>query len=175
MDIPIHRYPWQSQDPVTYIEAYRHVALFARPRPANLRLVWGPAGDRGSLSFWPGADVVDFASFPIYGLPDKDIADYRRQEAFATILARKLGRVRFVAAPVLVAELGVKGPPDYRSRWLSDAARALRESRRVAGVLYFNQHDRPGAWGGSSPPDWSLTPALFDRLVHELFPAGARP
>lgn len=82
MEIPVTRYPWQSQDPITYIKSYRYFMNFKNPLPANIKRIWGPAGDRGSLEWWPGNDVVDYVSVAIYGLPDKNITDPNRQESF---------------------------------------------------------------------------------------------
>ncbi|MGA0558508.1 hypothetical protein ACO2Q8_17735 [Larkinella sp. VNQ87] len=49
-----------------------HRAISKAP---NIKRVWGPVGDRGSMEWWPGADVVDYISIAIYGLPDKNITD----------------------------------------------------------------------------------------------------
>ncbi|TNF43968.1 MAG: hypothetical protein EP310_03865, partial [Bacteroidetes bacterium] len=89
MEIPITRYPWQSQNPVTYIKSFRYFMDFMGTLPENVKRVWGPAGDRGSIEWWPGNDVVDFISIAIYGLPDKNITDPERQESFETIFNRK--------------------------------------------------------------------------------------
>ena len=70
MEIPITRYPWQSQDPITYINSFRYFMSYEGALPSNIKRVWGPAGDRGSIEFWPGSDVVDVISFAVYGLPD---------------------------------------------------------------------------------------------------------
>lgn len=168
MEIPVDRYPWQRQDPAEYIHAFRYVARFARPRPPQVRLVWGPAGDRGSLAWWPGADVVDYLSVAIYGLPDRDITDHRLQEQFQAILERKLHRMRFVDKPVLITEFGVKGPQDYQRAWLGAAARTIRDNPQIVGVCYFNLEDLPGAWGEIAAPDWSIGEAVFNAFTREL-------
>lgn len=75
MEIPIFRYPWQSKDPKLYIDAYRYFMSYADSVLPQTYKVWGPAGDRGSLEWYPGTDQVDFISIAIYGLPDKGITD----------------------------------------------------------------------------------------------------
>ncbi|NJB85686.1 beta-mannanase [Lewinella marina] len=171
MEIPIHRYPWQSQDPHTYIRSFRYV-MDPGKLPANVNRVWGPAGDRGSLEWYPGDDYVDYLSIAIYGLPDKNITDPRKQEQFATVFNRKMWRMRFVDKPVFITEFGVKGPEDYQTEWLLGAARTLRGDDRVVGINYFNMSDTPKAWGDIKPPDWSITRATLDAFVEELTGAG---
>lgn len=168
MEIPITRYPWQSQNPVAYIKSFRYFMSFKHPLPATIKRIWGPAGDRGSLEWWPGNDVVDFVSVAIYGLPDKNITDPEKQETFSTIFKRKVWRVRFVDKPLFITEFGVKGPEDYQTRWMEDAAKVIRENSRIVGVNYFNMSDTPKAWGDIKPPDWSISKKTFYRFIDVL-------
>jgi len=158
MEIPIHRYAWQSQDPVTYINAFRYFMLFDKTHAKNIRRVWGPAGDRGSADWWPGSDVVDYISIAIYGLPDKNITDPNMQEAFSTIFQRKYYRMRFLNRPLFITEFGVKGSEAYQHKWLAGAAKTLKQNRHVFGICYFNLYDNPKAWGHIEAPDWSISP-----------------
>lgn len=169
MEIPIQRYPWQSEDPIAYIKAYRYFMNFDHPAAQRARKVWGPAGDRGSLEWYPGDDVVDFISLAIYGLPDKNIQDYARQESFKTILQRKIWRMRWVNRPIFITEFGIKGPSSYQTRWLKDAAIAIGQEPRVMGACYFNLHDNPDVWGEGLPaPDWSIEPSSLDSFLLNL-------
>jgi beta-mannanase len=158
MEIPIHRYAWQSQDPVTYIDAFRYFMQFNGGPGKNVKKVWGPAGDRGSADFWPGSDVVDFVSIAIYGLPDKNITDPEKQEAFSTIFNRKYFRMRFLDKPLFITEFGVKGPESFQNKWLADAAKTINANPHIFGICYFNLYDNPKAWGNIKAPDWSITP-----------------
>lgn len=168
MEIPITRYPWQSQNPVTYIKSFRYFMTFTDPLPSNIKKVWGPAGDRGSLEWWPGNDVVDYVSIAIYGLPDKNITDPEKQESFSTIFNRKYWRLRFVDKPLFITEFGVKGPEDYQTKWIEAAAEVVRKNPRIKGINYFNMSDTPGAWGKIKAPDWSITPATLHRFIDIL-------
>ena len=158
MEIPIHRYAWQSQDPVTYINAFRYFMQFDGGPGRNVKKVWGPAGDRGSVDFWPGSDVVDFISIAIYGLPDKNITDPEKQEAFSTIFSRKYFRMRFLDKPLFITEFGVKGSERFQNKWLADAAKTINANPHIFGICYFNLYDNPKAWGNIKAPDWSITP-----------------
>ena len=168
MEIPITRYPWQSQDPVEYIHSYRYFMNFLDVFPRNMSRIWGPAGDRGSIEWYPGDDVVDFVSIAIYGLPDKNITDPEMQETFSTIFNRKIWRLRFIDKPVFITEFGVKGPDEYQRKWLEDAAVVIRNNPQVVGINYFNMSDTPKAWGDIKPPDWSISAATLNRFIEVL-------
>ena len=161
MEIPVDRYPWQKQDPETYIKAFRYFAGFQKPRASNVKIVWGPTGDRGCMEWWPGKDVVDFVSIAIYGLPDKNINDYNRQQSFTTIFQNKYHRIRFTHKPIFITEFGVKGPEAYQKKWLEEAAATINKYSEIIGVSYFNAADSPKAWGDVEIPDWSITAATL--------------
>ena len=168
MEIPTDRYPWQSQDPLTYIKSFRYFMTFKDSLPATIKRIWGPAGDRGSTEWWPGNDVVDFVSIAIYGLPDKNITDPNKQESFSIIFNRKYWRLRFIDKPIFITEFGVKGPEEYKTNWLEGAAKVIRENPQIVGINYFNMSDTPKAWGDIEPPDWSISRKSFYHFLEEL-------
>ena len=168
MEIPIHRYAWQSKDPVVYINAFRYFMNFVKEKPENIKRVWGPAGDRGSADWYPGNDVVDYVSFAIYGLPDKNITDENMQESFSTIFTRKSFRMRFFNKPLFITEFGVKGSEKYKDKWLIDAAKTIQNNKQVFGVCYFNLYDNPKAWGHIKAPDWSISKNSLKKFSLEL-------
>ncbi|MBE9664605.1 glycoside hydrolase family 26 protein [Mucilaginibacter myungsuensis] len=165
MEIPIHRYPWQSRDPVSYIKAFRYFMLFDGGTPKNVKKVWGPAGDRGSVDFWPGDDVVDYISIAIYGLPDKNITDPNLQESFKSAFYRKYYRMRFLDKPLFITEFGVKGPQTYQDAWLAGASVTIKENRHIFGISYFNQVDNPAAWGKIKAPNWAISKASMQKFI----------
>ena len=167
MEIPIHRYSWQSQDPALYIRAFRHFMDLGKGIK-NVKKVWGPAGDRGSMEWYPGGDVVDLVSIAIYGLPDKNITDPTKQESFETIFNRKAWRMRLASKAIFITEFGVKGPEDFQSEWLGKAAAVLAAHKEVAGVCYFNLADNPEVWGDIPAPDWGISPATYNHFVEAL-------
>ncbi|OJV17491.1 MAG: hypothetical protein BGO21_13585 [Dyadobacter sp. 50-39] len=167
MEIPIHRYSWQSRDPVPYIKAFRHFMGLSKGIE-NVKKVWGPAGDRGSMEWYPGGDVVDFISVAIYGLPDKNITDPTKQESFETIFDRKVWRMRFASKPIFVTEFGVKGPEDFQTQWLEKAAAVLAVHKEVVGASYFNLADNPAVWGNIPAPNWGISQSTFNRFVKAL-------
>ncbi len=168
MEIPITRYPWQSQNPIIYINSFRYFMSYKDSLPSNIKRVWGPAGDRGSIEFWPGSDVVDVISFAIYGLPDKNITDPNKQLSFESIFKIKKRRMRFFDKPIFITEFGVKGPEDYQSKWLEAAAKILRNDSQVIGANYFNMSDIPQAWGDIEPPNWSISKETLYHFINTL-------
>ncbi|ETZ21206.1 glycoside hydrolase family 26 protein [Pedobacter sp. V48] len=168
MEIPIHRYSWQSQDPVVYISSFRYFMNFLKEKPKNIQRVWGPAGDRGSADWYPGNDVVDYISIAIYGLPDKNITDENMQEAFSNIFQRKSYRMRFFNKPIFITEFGVKGSEKYQDKWLIDAAKTIQNNKQIFGVCYFNLYDNPKAWGHIKAPDWSISKNSLKKFSSEL-------
>ena len=168
MEIPIDRYAWQSMDPVAYIKAFRYFATFKKPKPANVKIIWGPAGDRGSMEWYPGEDVVDLVSIAIYGLPDKNINDYNRQQSFSTIFNYKFHRMRFAHHPIFITEFGVKGPEAYQKKWLDEATITINKYPEIYGLSYFNFADTPKAWGDAETPDWSITESTFKSFTNLL-------
>jgi len=165
MEIPVDRYPWQKQDPVTFINAFRYVANFEEGRAPNIKMVWGPTGDRGCVEYWPGDDVVDYVSIAIYGLPDKNINDHTKQHSFSSIFSAKFHRIRFAKKPIFITEFGVKGPQDYKKKWLEDAANTINKNPQIIGINYFSFSDTPKAWGNAETPDWSITPNTFESFA----------
>lgn len=168
MEIPVTRYPWQSQPPVNYIKAFRHFASFRKPENTNIKLVWGPAGDRSLQDFWPGGDVVDYISIAIYGLPDKNITDHKKQESFKTIFNRKNNRIKFFNKPIFITEFGIKGPDEFQREWLLAAAKTINETPQIKGVCYFNMADTPLAWGDIEAPVWKVSRDTYQVFINAL-------
>jgi beta-mannanase len=105
--------------------------------------------------------VVDYISFAIYGLPDKNITDPTKQEAFGAIYTRKAWRMRFAPKPIFITEFGVKGPETYQRDWLLKASETINQSPDLIGINYFNSLDSPHAWGNIDAPNWSVSPETF--------------
>lgn len=168
MEIPVDRYAWQNKDPIDYILAFRYFMNYPKESMDHVKRIWGPAGDRGSLEFWPGVDVVDYLSIAIYGLPDKNITNPKQQLRFSTIFRDKYRRLYLVDKPIFISEFGVKGPEELQDEWLEDAALTINQYHQIIGVNYFNRTDVPKAWGDIKPPDWSITNQSFQQFIESL-------
>ena len=168
MEIPVERYAWQMQEPLLYIKAFRYVMQYPGSEAEHIKKIWAPAGDRGAVDWWPGSDVVDFISMSIYGLPDKNITDFKKQESFEKIYDRKKKRLDLFGKPFFIAEFGVKGDEEYQKLWLLNAAEVINLNKEIHGVSYFNNPDLPDAWGEITPPDWSIKPSVFSLFSKAL-------
>ena len=61
--------------------------------------------------------------------------------------------------------MGVEGDEDFRAFWLHDAFMKF-PGYRIAGILFFNSADTPGAWGSDLPtPDWRGNQPAISALV----------
>lgn len=168
MELSGSRYPWQSQSPELYIEAYRHFYKTCTELATNIIMVWSPAGDRGAKKWWPGADVVDLVSIAVFALPNKRAEGYQEQKPFSEILKQKLKNVKFTDKPILIGEMGVMGPDEYQKKWLLDAAETLCQHPEIFGISYFNREDVSGVWGhGKEDPDWSVDKYVFIEFAYK--------
>ena len=171
MEIPVDRYPWQNQDPGLYIRAFQYVMKPLIPYE-NVSKVWGPAGDKASMDFWPGTQYVDYIGMAIYGLPDKNITAPLEQESFEKIYNKKYRRLRFLPKPFLIAEFGVMGDKKFQDAWLNNAAEVLGNDKRIRAAIYFNHQDVPEAWGDIEPPQWQIAAESFEDFATKLNEKG---
>ena len=159
--------PWQGRDPAVYIRSYRYV-MDHDSLPANVTRIWGPAGERGALEYYPGDAVTDAVSVSVYGTPAEIVGDPRDPEDFEAIFRRKMWRLRFVSKPVFITECGVRGTERFQRDWLLAAARTLRDDDRIVGVNYFNTSDVPGNVSGERAADWRISRATLDTFAVAL-------
>jgi cellulose synthase/poly-beta-1,6-N-acetylglucosamine synthase-like glycosyltransferase len=144
-------YPWSSQDPALYIAAYRHVVDYVRSHGGTqARWVWSPAGNIGSLDYYPGDDVVDVIGTTVlydqYWYPDfvpsfEDLVQDR-------MLLQGLGK------PVWIAEFGAgRKDPAIQADLISQATSRYQEDG-FAKLLYLNAAD-----SNVAGPDYRLMTA----------------
>ncbi len=65
--------------------------------------------------------------------------------------------MRFLGKPIFITEFGVKGPEDYQTEWMKEAAQTLNTNKQVFAISYFNLYDNPKAWGKIQAFGLSLT------------------
>ena len=107
-------------------------------------------------AFYPGDDAVDRVGLTVlgdagwdrlYGLPRQSLAD---------VLRPRYREVVGFGKPVIVAELGVSGPPKAQAAWLAAGGAALPEFPAVRAVVYFNDRNAPNN-RLPDQPDWRVT------------------
>jgi endoglucanase len=166
-------YPWAANDPELYRAAFRHVVgIFRAEGAANARFAWSPAGQSGAERFYPGADVVDYVGLTILEDGSWDAAGGLPPQSFRELLAPRYARLAPLDKPMMVAELGVSGPPQQQSAWLVDAAASLREFPAVRALVYFDDQNPP-VEDVAVLPDWHAPPAVLRTLLADRSRSGS--
>ena len=167
MDLP-GLYPWSVDDPALYRAAFRRVVTVFREEGAtNARFVWSPAGDTGgtpSAAYYPGDDVVDLVGLTVLGDAGWDEQFGLPRRSLADVLRPRYDSLAPLGKPILIAELGVSGPPEEQAAWLAAGAAALPEFPAVRAVVYFNDRNAPN---NRLPvqPDWRVTAEALPPLL----------
>jgi beta-mannanase len=142
------RYPWATNNPALYQEAYRRFVTVSRLFASNICYVWSPVGDKGSDRHWPGEAYVDYVGLSVFEFPAYDQAYYHQAtRTFHDQMSEKYARVAKFQKPIIICECGVTGSKDYQISWLSGALRDIGNYPLLKALIYFNAKDTPGAWG----------------------------
>jgi cellulose synthase/poly-beta-1,6-N-acetylglucosamine synthase-like glycosyltransferase len=152
-------YPWAANNPTLYQLAFRHaVGIFRDEGATNVRWVWSPAGNENALDFYPGDDVVDYVGLTVLGDEQWDAAFGLPPQSFDDVLGPRYQRLEGLGKPMIVAELGVSGPAERQTQWLTAAQQSLARYPLLRAVIYFDDKN-PIGFGLSVRPDWRLGPA----------------
>jgi cellulose synthase (UDP-forming) len=157
------RYPWSGTDGDRYIAAYRHFAERCRAAAPKIFLVWSPKGESKLAKYYPGRPYVDFVGLSLYELPAHDLDRFGKVMKFQDAFTPKYNRVTAFDRPVMIAEMGVSGPPKYQTSWMADFFRSVQLFPLLRTAVYFNGKDSPGAWPEKyGVPDWTIDPNIFE-------------
>jgi endoglucanase len=156
-------YPWIRDDPVAYVDAYRHVVARTRSRAENLVFVWSPAGNEGCERYWPGDDYVDVVGLSILCFPDWELRTYGHIRGFDEMFSEKYARVERFRHVVLVAEFGVAGTDGLQREWLRSAFARFGAYPLLRSVVLYFSRDVDDAWGADLPtPDWRFRLSILE-------------
>jgi cellulose synthase (UDP-forming) len=162
----VGQYPWSVQDAKLYVAAYRYIHQRARQLGVNnLIWLWSPAGNRNSVDYWPGKDVVDWVGISIYATPEWNPDGSGELPSFQRLMQQKYDLVRQWRKPVIVAEVGVNAVPQKQQQWLSQAINHLSQFPQLMGWIYFNQIQPEIVPLPIGQPNWSLQSEQVDYLV----------
>lgn len=164
------QYPWHTERPNEFIQAYRHVVdLSRRLGIKNLLWMWSPAGLRNAEAYWPGDSYVDYIGLSIYAAPQWNWGHAPDGEnlSFETLLKWKYWVEKF-NKPIILAEVGVTGSSETKSRWLLNASRSIHKFPKVVGWIYFNQQQPEIVTTEIGLPDWSLSKVEAAQLIQQL-------
>jgi beta-mannanase len=157
------RYPWSGASGESYIAAYRYFAARCRVDAPKIYLVWSPRGDAGLGQYYPGRTFVDLVGLSLYDLPAYDLDHFGKLMTFQSTFTWKYDRVVAFDRPVIIAEMGVAGDPDYQAHWMANFFRDVQNFPLLRTAVYFNAKDSPGAWPNKyGTPDWTIDPNIFE-------------
>ncbi len=168
MDLFSGRYPWAKDVPEEYIAAYRHFVTSCRAAlrsKTNVYFVWSPVGVIGKVKkFWPGSQYVDWIGLSVFDCP-KCHGRPLASRTFVEIFSPKYNQVSAYNKPVMVAELGVAGTPEYQAQWMAKACLHAKANPQLHLLVYFNRRDAPNVWGSGPAPDWSIDPEAIEHCL----------
>jgi beta-mannanase len=165
-------YPWAANRPDMYRAAYRRVVdLFRSEGATNVRWVWSPAGEPGATAYYPGADVVDYVGLTVLGDEQWDANFGHARQSLAELLEPRYAEVAGLRKPVLVAELGVSGPPDVQQQWLEAGLADIQSGAfpLLRGLVYFGDRNAPNN-RLILQPDWQISATALQNLVEQAAP-----
>jgi beta-mannanase len=157
------RYPWSGANGGNYIAAYRHFAARCRAEAPEALLIWSPKGGSELAKYYPGRAFVDFVGVSLYELPAYDLDHFGKARTFREVFVAIYQRIIAFDKPVIIAEMGVSGDPNFQARWMADFFRSAQNFPLLRTVVYFNAKDSPGAWPEKyGIPDWTIDPNIFE-------------
>lgn len=145
---------WAGWEPETYIAAYRRMIEVCRAVAPDIDFMWSPLGLEEFEKYFPGKDYVDVVGLSVFGLQpwEKDVIGHQR--TFREILTPRYERAVTFGLPIVVAELGFVGDPDYVARWIDDVRQDVEGLSELVAVIYFNQTEVYPWPDGYGLPDW---------------------
>jgi endoglucanase len=165
-------YPWSTDSPASYRAAYRRVVdIFREEGATNVRWIWSPAGNSGAEAFYPGDDVVDYVGLTILGDAEWDRLFGYPPRSFAELLRPKYRLGAAFGKPIVVAELGVSGPPERQRAWMAATSEALSAYPQIRAISYFNDVNVPNNHLPTQP-DWRIAPDTFREFATALASLG---
>lgn len=147
---------WAAWAPEDYITAYRRMIDICRAEAPRINIVWSPAGDENMNEYYPGDDYVDLVGLSIFGYEPWETEILGAPRTYDEILAETYARAAVHGKPVIVAELGYSGSPEYVQEWENSVRQPQPDKELLSGVVYFDQQEVYPWPDGFGFPDWRL-------------------
>jgi endoglucanase len=163
------RYPWTDNDHNTFKLMFRYVVNLCRKQTKNIQTVWAPGGrDVGFTRYYPGDEFVDIIGFSVFSYEDFELKMAKKTFSFVDLFDSKYNAVKEFQKPVMIAEMGVSGSPEYRKQWIETALKRIKSAdyqRYLKYVVYLNEKDEfPWIPDLPIPPDFSISPKEFPNI-----------
>lgn len=148
---------WSAWRPENYIASYKRMIDICRAEAPKINVVWSPIGLEDAKDYYPGDDYVDLVGISVFGYEAWEIAIIGHARSFTELLTERYNNVKDLGKPVVVAELGYTGNPDYVNAWEAEVRAARPDMPLLVGVVYFDQPE-VYPWPNDFPlPDWRLS------------------
>ena len=141
MDDSSPRFPWAQWSPEDYIAAYQRFVTQCRKHLPEAKYVWSPKGEESLADFYPGDQYVDAVGLSVFGYQPYDKRQFGKERTFAEALEPGYRLAEGFGKPIIVAEFGYEGDPDYVSGWVKAAAAPYCEFPQLTAVVYFNARE----------------------------------
>ncbi len=161
MDDDSGQFIWANWEPSTYINAYRRMIDVCRTAAPDALIMWSPLGRENMADYYPGDNYVDVVGLSVFGLQSWEEEFLGRAQSFEDIFAPRYEMAVQFGKPVVVAELGYSGDPNYVGQWNDEVRNNSEKFSDLAGVIYFDQievHPWPNGYG---LPDWRFAASGF--------------
>lgn len=156
MDSDNGQFIWSGWEPDDYISAYRRMITLCRDSAPAIQTMWSPLGDEGMQQYYPGDEYVDLVGVSVFGLQAYDRINFGEDRSFTDILGPRYERAATFGKPVVVAEVGYSGSPEYVASWEANLRQPRPEYPNLVGVIYFDQKEVYPWPDDLGLPDWRL-------------------
>ena len=156
MEDPTGPFPWAKWQPEDFITAYQHFVTECRKYAPDAKYVWSPKGQNQLVDFYPGDQYVDVVGLSLFGYQPYDKLQFGKERSFTEALEPGYRLVEGFGKPVIVAELGYEGDPDYVNKWVNAVARPYSEFPKLTAVVYFNSQETFSWPLDMGRPNWRI-------------------
>jgi endoglucanase len=135
------RYPWAIKNTELFKEAFQDFSRTCKSAGPNVRVMFSPAGIKGSGDYYPGNDFVDLIGLSIFGYPDYEQKNYKKSFTLDDVLSDRYRNVASFGKPIVIAELGVSGDLEYQKTWMNQAMKQFKSPIAyplLKGFMYFD-------------------------------------
>lgn len=158
------RYPWASTDAEGFKYAFRFWVNTCRTETKLVDFMWSPAGRENMDFYYPGDKYVDSIGLSTFGNPEYELQELGKKYSFDDHFNERYRRVEKYKKPVYLAEFGVSGDTDYKTKWLNQAKKSILDENRyryLTGIVYFQAKDKDPWVKGTSAPDFTIPTNIY--------------
>jgi endoglucanase len=153
------RYAWATKDTEGFKKAFQKLYTTCKSAAKNVSVMWSPAGVEAAPNYYPGGEYVDLIGLSIFGYPDYENKEFGKPASLDDVLSPRYARLASLNKPIILAELGVSGTPEYQKAWLDRAFSQFTSKvvyPNLAGFIYFNAQGGDAWVANINPPNFRM-------------------